>query len=136
MPKFPPPLRDKAGEAITRLEDPQPDTPLQNRYRDVLAILSEVGNFQGVITIDTELREIDGAQVEVEVLYLGLAQAWYADRTGKNSGSGRPSPEGWIWTADASLAGRVREAIAIQRKLAPPAFVGLPFTATSAPAAK
>jgi hypothetical protein len=136
LPKFPPPLRDKAGEAITRLEDPQPDTPLQNRYRDVLAILSEVGNFQSVVTIDTELREINGAQVEVEVLYLGLAQAWYADRTGKHAGSGHPGPEGWIWTADASLAGRVREAIAIQRKLAPPAFVGLPFTATSAPDAK
>lgn len=134
LPKFPPPLRDKAGDAIARLEDPQPDTPLQNRYRDVLAILGEVGNFQNALTIDTELRDFDGAQVEVDVLYLGLAQAWYVDRTGRHAGTGRPGPEGWQWTADASLAGRVRDAIAIQRKLAPPAFVGLPFTAPPAPA--
>lgn len=134
LPKFPPPLRDKAGDAIARLEDPQPDTPLQNRYRDVLAILGEVGNFHNTLTIDTELRDFDGAQIEVDVLYLGLAQAWYVDRTGRHAGIGRPGAEGWQWTDDASLAGRIRDAIAIQRKLAPPAFVGLPFTASPAPA--
>lgn len=134
LPKFPPPLREKAGDAIARLEDPQPDTPLQNRYRDVLAILGEVGNFQSVLTIDTELREIGGAQIEVDVLYLGLAQAWYVDRTGKHAGSGRPDATGWQWTDEPALAGRVRDAIAIQRKLAPPAFVGLPFSAASTPA--
>jgi DNA repair exonuclease SbcCD ATPase subunit len=127
LPKFPPPLREKIGDAIQRLENPQPDTPLQNRYRDVLAILGEAGNFQNTLTIDTELREIGGIQVEVDVLYLGLAQAWYVDRTGRHAGSGRPDAAGWQWTDDAALASRVRDAIAIQRKQAAPAFIGLPF---------
>ncbi|MCB1088250.1 MAG: DUF3450 family protein [Verrucomicrobiae bacterium] len=131
-PKFPPPLREKIQEALDRLDSPQPDAPLQNRYRDVLAILGEVGNFQNALTIDTELRDFGGQKIEIDVLYLGLAQAWYVDRSGRHAGVGRPGPEGWQWTDDPSLAGRVRNAIAIQGKQAAPGFVGLPFT----PAAK
>ena len=47
--------------AIIGWNSPQPDAPLQNRYRDVLAILGEVGNFQNALTIDTELRDFGAA---------------------------------------------------------------------------
>lgn len=132
LPKFPEPLRQKIGEAIERLENPLPDAPLQNRCRDVIAILSEVEIFESTITVHSELRKIGADTVEVDVLYLGLAQAWYVDRSGNRAGSGQPGDSGWQWTENPAMAGRVREAIDIQRKKSPPALIALPF----APAAK
>ena len=127
LPRFPEPLRAEAEEAIARLENPTEDAPLQDRTRDVLLVLQAFLEFQGGITIDTDVREIGGSKREVEVLYLGMTQAWYVDVTGEYSGHGVPTANGWEWTADDSLASRVRRAIRMQRKLAEPDFVELPI---------
>jgi len=129
LPSFPPVLRDKAGEAATRLETPAPDAPLQERWRDALHLLGEANRFQRSVTLTTELREFDGQQVEVDVVYLGWAQAWYADRTGRRAGTGTASAAGWAWREDASVHARVRELLGIHRKEQVPGFVTLPFAA-------
>ena len=65
--------------------------------------------------------------MEVEILYLGLAVAFYVDRAGENAGTGRPGAAGWEWSADNAIAGQVRRAIDIHSKSAEPGFVELPF---------
>lgn len=136
VPTFPEPLKAKIHEALGRLENQGADASLQDRYRDLLTILGEAGNFDHTITVDSELRDIAGEQVEVDVLYLGLARAWYVDRSGAHAGTGIPSAEGWQWTEDRSVAVAVRNAIAVRRKEAPPAIVSLPFPSKSNAAAK
>ncbi len=131
LPLFPPSLRDKVPDAIVRLEGSAADRPLQDRYRDVVAVLGAAGEFARSLTVAEELREVDGQNVQVEVLYLGLAQAWYVGRGGKVAGSGRAGAAGWIWTEDRRLAGEVRSAIDIHRKQRSPGYVRLPFEANA-----
>jgi len=129
IPRFPPPLRAEIDEALARLETADPDAPLQDRFRDLLVILGEAEQFDDTITIDAELREIGGENIEVDVLYLGLARAWYVDRSDRHAGTGVPTDTDWEWTEDASVAAAVRNAIAVRRKEAAPAIVPLPFPA-------
>lgn len=128
LPRFPAPLREKIEESLLRLEAPEPDQPIQNRARDVLLVLQACLEFHNTITVDSEVREIAGERREIEVLYLGLTQAWYVDASGKHSGLGVPGGQGWIWTEDNALAGPVRSAIEIQSRRATPAFVELPLS--------
>lgn len=130
LPSFPPPLREKLGDTVSRLEHPDPDHPLQNRYRDVLAVLIEAGNFNREITVHTELRQIGGQELELQVLYLGLGRAYYVDRTGRHAGSGVPGKDGWVWEESPVLASEIQKAIAIRQKEAPPALVRLPVQVT------
>lgn len=127
---FPPPLQEKIEDVAARLAaGGEKERPLQDRYRDVVAVLSAVGEFGRTLSVAGEMREIGGERVAVEVLYLGLAGAWYVDRGGKLAGTGRAAPGGWVWTADSGIAGRVRAAIDMHRKKASPGYVRLPFEA-------
>lgn len=130
IPRFPPPLLEEVGDAIARIESADAEVPLQDRYRDLLSVMGEVGHFDSSITVASELREIDGKRVEIDVLYLGMARAWYVDREGRHAGYGLPTEEGWRWTEEASVAAEVRQTIAIRQKTAAPAVVSLPFSAS------
>lgn len=139
IPVFPQPLRDEVAEAITRLEenDEAAEAPLQQRARDVMMILQAYQKHQNDITVLTEVRELGGQRREVEVLYLGLDEAWFVDASGRFSGVGHPTTSGWQWREDASLAPRVRQAIEIQARSAAPGFAILPISGappTQAPA--
>ncbi len=125
--RFPPPLRDKIEESLTRLDEPDPEIPLQNRFRDLAAIVNASAEFQNTITVSSDIREVGDRSIEVDVFYLGLTQAWYVDRTGKLAGTGVPTNDGWKWTGNPKLASKIREAIDIQSKVAPPGFVELPI---------
>ncbi len=125
--RLPPPLHRKVEEAAIRLEAPDPEAPLQNRARDILLVLQAYLDFQNTLTVDSDIREIDGTRREVSILYMGMAQAWYVDTDGKYSGYGIPSDNGWVWTDDNSFAPRVRAAIDIQTRRATPSFVTLPL---------
>ena len=129
IPRFPPPLRAEVDESLARLEAADPEATLQDRFRDLLVVLGEAEQFDDTITIDAELREIGGENVEVDVLYLGLARAWYVDRNGRHAGTGVPTDAGWEWTENPSVAAAVRDAIAVRRKETAPAIVPLPFPA-------
>lgn len=133
LPRLPRPLREQLGETIERLQaDPAAveEIPLQNRFRDVLAVLVEAGGFQSRLTLDTELREFGEQTIEVEVLYLGLANAYYTDRSGVHAGIGGPTVDGWVWTEQPDLAESIRQTIDIFQKRANPDLVELPIRMT------
>ncbi len=128
LPGFPPPLREKIKDASERLEAKDREShPLQNRYRDVLAVLVEASAFNSRLTHDVDLRDVDGKSIEVDVLYLGLASAYYTDRSGKYGGTGQPGDVGWTWTERPKLAASIRNAVDIFQKQATPNMVKLPL---------
>lgn len=131
---LPHPLRVELSDTLGGLDADRGDLPLQVRYRDLVTLLGEINAFRNRITVSTELREFDGRQVEVEVVYLGLGAAWYVDRAGSRAGRGKAAAEGWTWTREDSLARRVRQAIDVHRKEAPPALISLPLQASPNPA--
>jgi len=124
---FPEPLKEKVSEAVERLKaEDRESHPLQNRYRDVLAVLVEAGAFNSRLTHDIDLREIDGKSVEIEVLYVGLATAYFIDSSGKYCGIGQVGETGWTWTERPQLAAPIRHTIDIFQKQASPEMVELP----------
>lgn len=125
---FPAPLRKQLADAIERLgSSDAADTPLQNRYRDVLAVIIEAGAFDSRLTLDAELRDFDGKSIKVDVLYLGLGQAYYTDRAGIIAGTGKPGADGWTWTERPELAASIRKTLDVFQKQASPVLVELPL---------
>lgn len=127
LPRFPAPLRDSLEEPILRLENPDPERALQDRTRDLVLILQGYREFDNSITIDNEVREIDGESREIEVLYLGMSGAWYVDTVARYGGVGIPTNDGWEWREDNAIAGKVRRAISIHRSEEVPGLVELPL---------
>ncbi len=127
IPLFPAPLRAKVEEAVLRIESLDSERTLQHRTRDVLLVMQAYLNFQSTVTLDADIRPIAGEDREVEILYLGLTQAWFVDQTGKHSGFGMPTASGWQWIDDPRIAVQVRQAIDVQSRRATPAFVTLPL---------
>jgi len=137
IPRLPAPVKDGVTASIQRLEADDTDEgamQLQEKFRAILAILSAARDFDGRLTVVSEIREIGGEEREIDVLYAGLAQAWFVGRQGKVGGVGLPTDEGWVWKEDRAIAGRVREAIDVQRREAPPVMVSLPVKAGAAAA--
>lgn len=126
IPFLPAPLLEKVDESIALLEATD-RPPLQDRYRAVVALLREAVNFQNQFTLHSEMREIEGQSREVQVLYLGLARAFYVDRGGVTAGIGTPTAEGWTWEEKNPLAPSIAETIAVYQKSAAPKLVQLPL---------
>ena len=68
----------------------------------------------------------------VDVIYLGLAQAFYAAEQGDTAGVGRPSQAGWQWQDQPRLAKDIRAALAVERKDSPPQLISLPIQLSDA----
>ncbi|MGA1266736.1 MAG: DUF3450 family protein [Phycisphaerales bacterium] len=98
------------------------------RFQNVLGILNELNKANSEITIAYEVRQMaDGSSSEVQVIYVGLAQAYYLSPRGE-AGIGKPTAEGWVWRAAPGEAGRIYTALEIIQGKHPPAFVGLPIS--------
>ncbi len=95
----------------------------RNALQPMLSIISKSIQFNRRVTRSTEVR--DGR--EVGVIYLGLSNAYYADR-GKLAGIGRPTADGWQWTPRPELHGEVTKAFSILDQKRPPALLELPVT--------
>jgi hypothetical protein len=93
----------------------------------VLLVLMEANKFNNTIVETSEMREqADGPRLNVTTLYLGLGQAYYVGRDGRNAGVGVPGEDGWEWTPTDEAAAEVAKAIAIMRDEQPATYVKLP----------
>ncbi|MDF7799553.1 DUF3450 family protein [Pontiellaceae bacterium B1224] len=122
---LPPPLQKKCAVPLGRLLQPDAANTLQDRYRDVFEVLTEIAEFNQTITTDTYLLERNGQRTEVDVLYLGLSQAWYINRNGTDAGYALPTSKGWNWISDPESAPAIRNAIQIAEKQVVPDFAAL-----------
>jgi len=98
------------------------------RFQNVLGILNELNKANSEITIAYEIRQLaDGTSSEVQVIYVGLAQAYYLSPRGE-AGIGRPTDEGWTWKPAGDQADEIYTALEIIQGKHPPAFVALPVS--------
>lgn len=119
--RLPAPLKEEVEVDRQILEAWTAEAEAREGLQAILAIVANAERFNRRITRTEEER--DGR--EVEVLYLGLARAYYADRSG-HAGVGVPGKDGWEWTANPALSGELRNAFSqLDRKL-PPKVVNLP----------
>lgn len=126
---FPAPLAEKLDSFITRIPEDSANTKLSigQRVQALVAILAEADKFNSAISVTSELRKnAEGAEIQVRTLYLGLAQAYYTDKSGKLAGVGVPSADGWKWSEEPALAPAITKVIAIYENEQPVSFVTLP----------
>lgn len=129
---LPPPLKRDLRQLIRRLPEDPHDTQiaLSQRMQTVVGIITQMERFQDTLSLESEIREIDsGETVEVKTLYLGLAQAVFADASGRYAGIGTPGRNEWQWQVitDGTAVDRIRNSIAMHENQMEPAFVVLPI---------
>jgi hypothetical protein len=129
--RLPEPLQQRIDPLIGRF----PETPTETRMtaaerlQNVVALLNEVDRFNGSISVESEIkRNAAGFEVQVETLYLGLAQGYFVGEEERFAGVTVPTESGWQVIERPELGPRIRKAIAIYRNQQPAAFVELPFT--------
>jgi hypothetical protein len=129
LPRLPEPLRARIKPLSQRLPvaGEESKQSVGERWQNVIGILNEVDKWNREITVTTELRTMaDGSSVEVAVLYVGVAQGYYASANGRFAGIGSANAEAWSWRAADELAPQVSRAIAVWKSEQMAAFVRLP----------
>ncbi len=97
------------------------------RFQNVLGILNELNKANSEIAVHYEIRTLaDGSTSEVQVLYVGLSQAYYLSPRGE-AGIGRPGDDGWQWQPAPLTAPEVLTALEILQGKHTPSFVPLPM---------
>ena len=97
--------------------------------QNVVAVLTDADRFTSANTLAVEVRkDTGGKDRQVQVMYLGLAQAYYADQGGTFAGMGVPGSQGWDWTINAALGQAIRKVIDIYENERGAAFVPVPVT--------
>ena len=128
--RFPEPLKDRTTAVRTRIplkiEDLRNNSAAE-RMQNIIAILNEADRFNSAITMAVELRKYaDGNERQVQVIYLGLGQAYFVDQNNTIAGRGVPGSEGWIWSFNNGLAPKIRKIIGIYENGLPAEFVSIP----------
>lgn len=128
-PAFPPPLMERVLPVLQRIPVDPTQTKLSasERAQTVVTLLNEIDKFNGAVTVASEVQKNPaGAEVQVDTLYLGLAQAYFVDKSGGYAGVGIPTLHGWKWEARSGLASKINQALSIYKNSSPAAFLSLP----------
>ena len=125
---IPAPVLAKLAPLFARIPEDAATTRVSvaERFQNVLGILNEINKANSEITVNYEVRTMpDGSSSEVQVIYVGLAQAYFVSPRGQ-AGIGRPTADGWTWTPAPEAADRILTALEIIQGKHSPAFVPLP----------
>lgn len=127
--RFPTPLTQEAAPEIAFLRQWKTGEEPREAIQNLLGLIAKAEQFHHRITRTTDIRD----QREVEVLYLGLTAAYYADRSG-NAGTGQPGENGWNWSPNPSIHKEIIKAFDELDRKRPPEFVRLPLQISTEPA--
>ncbi|MEM9159878.1 MAG: DUF3450 family protein [Verrucomicrobiota bacterium] len=126
--QFPSPLQEEVSKLYTRIPQGGEETRLSvsQRLQSVIAILSQADKFNGGVQLVSDIQQLDSGQAEVDVLYFGLAGAFFQDREGTYVGVGFPSSEGWVWEETPEKATEIAKVFAVYAGEMQAEFVNLP----------
>ncbi len=106
---FPAPLKEKVTTIVQKMGSQGMQT--SDRMALVIGVLNEVDKFNSGFThIRDEMRMNDQTKL-VDVLYLGLGVAYYADNEGQIGGMLVPAEKEWKWVEKNELAPMIHQAI-------------------------
>lgn len=127
--QMPEPIATKLQPLLQRMpaEGAPSRVSTAERFQNVLGILNELNRANSEITVAYEIRTLaDGTSSEVQVIYVGLAQAYYISPRGE-AGIGRPSEDGWRWAPAPEAAASILLALEIIQGKHSPSFVPVPI---------
>ncbi|MCD8483808.1 MAG: DUF3450 domain-containing protein [Verrucomicrobia bacterium] len=126
---FPAMLRSRTDALVRQLGRSRQTS---ERMSIVIGIMNEFDRFNSNFNLTTDQRTLpNGEVVVVNVMYIGMGIAFYANETGTVGGYGVPARGEWEWTADNSIAAAVRSSIAfLNNEVKPARLVDLPIVVT------
>jgi hypothetical protein len=127
-PAFPEPLQERLRSLYERIPVDPASTKISvaERFQNVVGIINEVSKFNKDITRTREVRTLsDGKPSEVEIVYVGLGQAYFLSAKGE-AGIGRPTEAGWKWDLAQGAATEIAQVFDVLAGKAKPMFVPLP----------
>ncbi|MDP0501190.1 MAG: DUF3450 family protein [Verrucomicrobiota bacterium JB022] len=128
-PRLPKPLQRMIKTPLGRIPtDEETEVSLSIRTQNVVAILNEIDKFNGVVTKETDIQELDdGSTAEVTTLYFGLGGAFFTDPEGTYVGVGKPSTDGWVFTAAPESADAIKQLVAVYDRSVEASYVSVPY---------
>lgn len=106
---FPKPLKDKLSSLTSQLGKSQQTS---DRMAILVGIMNEVDKFNSDFNISSTHKTLPSGETKlVDVIYLGMAVAFYADSDGIVGGIGTPAAGEWNWTERDDLAPAIRDAV-------------------------
>lgn len=106
---FPAPLKNKVQRLVQQLGKSR---QASDRMAIVIGVLNEVDKFNAEFNFDTQEKTLPSGETRlVDVIYVGLSVAYYADKEGSVGGIGVPAEGGWSWTENNELAPAIRDAV-------------------------
>ena len=100
---------------------------LGERMQNIVGLLNQIEVFNNGIQVVTEVREIEGQNVSVEVFYIGLAKAYYVNQDRGVAGYGTVNKEsGWTWKEDSTQIDPISRMVRVYKNEIPAEFVILP----------
>jgi len=123
---FPAPLKNKVQRLVQQLGRGR---QASDRMAVLIGVLNEVDKFNAEFSFDTIEKVLPGGETRlVDVIYLGLGMAYYADKEGRVGGVGVPAEGEWKWTERNDLAPGIRMAVRYYNsEIKPAMMVELPI---------
>lgn len=131
--RLPEPLKQDLKADIELLSSESALKTPRDVLKSMLQVFAASGRFNRSITLAEETRTVEGGKkMTVDVLYLGLACAYYASTSGASAGTGTPGRDAWVWTESPEISEDILKAIAVYRKDSQPRLVDLPVKISAA----
>ncbi len=125
--RLPDPLQKELSTDIDLLSSPDAMEKPRDVLKSILNVLTSAGRFNRSVTVAEQTRELgSGEKMTLNVLYLGLARAYFASSAGDTSGIVTLGEDGWNWQDKPELADDIRRAIAVYKKDQQPQLIQLP----------
>lgn len=120
--RLPPPLQSVWEKQLTSAEAAAQSSQKLNHY---LELLGSADLFENQVGLHQTVMALDGKEVLVDQVYLGLGQGWYVSRDGTQAGVGQSTKAGWQWQSEPLLAPQVQHILDILHKPESAKLVGV-----------
>lgn len=120
------PAVKKDFESIAKIKN---RNDIIDRLRKLVSLYLKIETMEHETHIVREIFIIKGGtKVEMQVLYIGLSQAFAVSSDGKNAQIGKPFKDGWTWEDKSNMASEIQNAITIYSREVSPEIVNLPIS--------
>lgn len=123
--KFPEPLQEQISETVDVLKSPDVDSSARELLMPMISIIDSGNSFNAGVFRASQKVIIGNDEWQAEVMYLGLARAYFW--VGGKAGVGSPTAEGWKWKRDDAQLEEIKKAMAVFDKQTQPQLIKLPL---------
>jgi hypothetical protein len=126
---IPKPLYPSVKKDFDNIANVKNKNDIIDRLRQLVSLYLKIETMEHETHVVREIFTIsNGSKVEMQVLYIGLGQAFAVSSDGQNAQIGKPSQTGWQWTDKSDIAPEIQNAMLVYSREVSPEIVNLPIS--------